>query len=82
MARRLLSLDAPELAQKLNSPQAVSLDRDDLTKLLPLLRQRLPALSDSKSLLSFLENRGLTFKEIHAAIDILDAEGQKPKNAP
>jgi hypothetical protein len=56
------------------------LESEDIAKILPLLKQRFPELNDSKRMLGFLEARGLTFKEIHATIDILQAEQQKAKD--
>jgi hypothetical protein len=79
LARRILAMDVPELADKLKSPVETPLERQDIASMLPLLRQRLPELKDAKSILGFLENRGLTFKEIHASIDVLQAEEQRPK---
>jgi hypothetical protein len=76
LARRILAIDAPELAGKLAAPNETPLGREDLVKMLPLLRQRLPELKPTNNMLRFLEKRGLTFKEIHATIDILHEEGK------
>jgi len=74
LARRILAIEVPELAGKLASPSETPLERADLLNMLPLLRQRHPELKLTNNMLGFLEKRGLTFKEIHATIDILQAE--------